>query len=259
MKIRAIWYYEGVAQLQVGDVSDIPLVWIDNFMQTYLHSDQSKAFGVFDSKRNLIKRYLRSKDSLVNDVVVCYDLVNKTFLLDDGKRFAGEVDMNWRLFAQTAHKSNQIFEDEIGKSDDWESYRCRYKTTNIKLWQPNKLKFFRWWEFAWRVNDLTKITMWSFIDGKSVMKPLVVYQWKGTIDDVGIAGVPIAWIPIWENITTYDSMKPRSKVITASHVRWKWKWNMWEMIFEGKWQDWIFDYMKLFAIPMWKFKLSDKF
>jgi hypothetical protein len=63
-------------------------------MQTYLHSDQSKAFGVFDSKRNLIKWYLRSKDSLVNDVVVCYDLVNKTFLLDDGKRFAGEVDMN---------------------------------------------------------------------------------------------------------------------------------------------------------------------
>lgn len=55
-KIRSLGYTQGIAQLQISDLSDIPAVGVDYWMQQNLEADQSQAFGYFDDSENMIKR-----------------------------------------------------------------------------------------------------------------------------------------------------------------------------------------------------------
>ena len=271
-KIRSLWYIQWVAQLQVADLSDIPLVGIDWFMQYELDTDQAECFGFFDDKRNLVKRNMRSINASTNDTVVIRDMINQWFLCDDNKSFIDEVVLWDHLYAFTAYSNDAVYEDEIGTEDRWDPINCVYESHDIKLWQANLKKFRRWAEFGWKINDATVMTISSYVDWQSIMTPMVVSAGglPGNLQQVGIAWVPIAWWGIWGTILAWNQsqigfqtpsspMNNFNKVITQSHVRVKWIGNRWRI--ETTWlaQNRMIDFMNIFVLPTKKYRLSDKF
>ena len=52
-----------------------------------LDKDQSKAFGYYLPKENLIKWFFATVDSPFNDVCIVYDIIKDAFLVDSGKVF----------------------------------------------------------------------------------------------------------------------------------------------------------------------------
>jgi len=271
MKIRSIWYIQWVAQLQVADISDIPLVGIDWFMQQELDSVQTDGFGFFDDKRNLVKWNLRPLNSPTNGIVVIYDIINTWRLCDDNKSFISEVQLWDHLYAATAYSNDVIYEDEIWTEDREQPIKCVYETHDIKLWQANLKKFWRGAEFWWKINDATTMTITSYVDWVTIMKPLIVNQWwNWTYVPVGIAWVPIAWWSIawsmlawsWWALTLQTPSYPLSdfnKVITQSQVRAKWISNRRKIETTWLWQYRLLDFMNIFVLPSKKYRLSDKF
>lgn len=260
-KIRAIGYTQWVAQLQIADVSDVPAVGIDWFMQYDLASDQSWCKGIFDDERNLIKWHVKSKYSLVNDLVVIYDVINNAFLCDDNKLFSKVTKIGKRIFAAAGTKVNRLYEDERWVTDYGREIVCVYETPDMKQWQANLKKFYRWSELGGRINGWVKIEAESFVDGRQAMKKMTV-EAGGTwqYSEVGIAWTPIAWEALagtmeWQ----LDSVVDRWKVITQSQVRLKWKSNRRRFTFSGKRMDFVIDYMALFILPTKKYRASDKF
>ena len=56
-----------------------------------LDDDQGDSFGYFNRNENLIKRFLKTKNSNLNDICLVWDLINKTRLVDENKYFSGSV------------------------------------------------------------------------------------------------------------------------------------------------------------------------
>ena len=260
-KIRAINYTAGIAQLQVSDVSDVPLVGIDWFMQEDLANTQEDCVGIFDDERNLIKRYMKTRYSLVNDICVAYDVINTAFLCDDNKNFGTITNVGSRIFATTSTKSNQVFEEETGGSDYGKKITCVYETQDMRQWQSNLKKFYRGAEFGGKINDFTQIEAESYVDGRSVMKKQTIYAGAVAIlEKQGIASNPIAGEAIGGTPkVNFDQVKSWGTVITQSQVRLKGKSNRWRLTFSGKDMNFIIDFMALFILPTKKYRYSDKF
>lgn len=265
-KIRAIGYTQWVAQLQIADISDVPAVGIDNFLQTKLAADQSKAFGFFDEKNNIIKRHFVPLWSLEPTLVVGYSLINMCYIEDTWLAFGWVTTMWSRIFAYSCRWDNKILEFEVWKSDLWNSYKCVYESQNIKYWQPNLVKFHRWAEFGWKMNQFTRQVIESFVDWKSAMRPYISYPISSTNGWL-TQGPGIAESALWEQavagtIWVSDVDAPLlnyNMVITSSMVRLKGKAIKWRLTMEGIGQDWIIDYMAGFVLPSTRYQLSDKF
>jgi hypothetical protein len=64
-----------------------------------LNDDLSKSVGFYDQKNKLIKFFVRSKNSLTNDICIIWDLVNKTFLVDNNKFYSILTNHNNKVYA----------------------------------------------------------------------------------------------------------------------------------------------------------------
>lgn len=115
-KIKTIDYVQGIDDVRVGELSDDEKVGIPNFMNN-LNDDLSKSFAFYDQKNKLIKFFVRSKNSLTNDLCIIWDLVNKTFLVDDNKFYGILVNHNNKVYAGSCLNS-VTYEDETGSDDD---------------------------------------------------------------------------------------------------------------------------------------------
>jgi hypothetical protein len=88
-KIKTLNYREGNPNPQVAVISDD----IDEFMQSQLHDDQSQAFMYYDQQENLVKLYVRTKDSTVNNLCIIRDMENLTFFFDMDKYYMGVAEL----------------------------------------------------------------------------------------------------------------------------------------------------------------------
>jgi len=52
-----------------------------------LDVDQTASFGYFVSDKNLIKWFVKTAGSTLNDVCIIYDITKDAFLIDSGKFF----------------------------------------------------------------------------------------------------------------------------------------------------------------------------
>ena len=75
--------------------------------------------------------------------MVGFSLVNQAWLIDTGKDYGGIARMGDAVYAYSTHKDNKVFEDNVGKANQGQSYSCIYLSHYIKLGQPNIVKFFR--------------------------------------------------------------------------------------------------------------------
>ena len=134
-QIGTVNYRQDVIEPQVNIISDDAGVSIQRFLDNVIDDDQSNAFGIYDRKQNLVKRSFRTNNSDVNDVILIYDIINRTFLIDDNKNFSSGIVHNERYYMGSA-TSQVIFEDEIWTSDVWQGINWYYQTQNLVFDKP---------------------------------------------------------------------------------------------------------------------------
>ncbi len=162
-KIKTIDYLQGVDDIRVGDLSDDEKVGIPNFMNS-LNDDLSKSAWFYDQKNKLIKFFVRSQNSLTTDTCIIWDLVNKTFLVDDNKFYSTLVKHNNKIYAGSCLNS-VTYEDEVWQDDDgWEIAWYRYSAI-LANWRATSNKMYNGVSTTGTIGSGTTITKDIILDG----------------------------------------------------------------------------------------------
>lgn len=163
--INRIAKWQNIYWFEVQEISQRANSWINNIMET-LDKDQTWAFGYYLPDNNLIKRFLRSKWSTINDICIIYDMVKDKFLKDNNKYFFDAVLFKGQYYAVSQINSN-ILLDEFWQTDWWNPIQFRYATKNIYITDlPDIKKTF--WETR-LLCDLNRL---------AVLKQEIYIDWK---------------------------------------------------------------------------------
>lgn len=257
-KIRSIGYKQWVAQLQVSDLSDVPNVWIDDYIQEELDPDQSDMVWYFDKVYNEIRWLVRRKNKVKNDLQLTYSLSAEWFADCVWKPFWSIAIIGENIYAFDAYQNNKVYKENTWNTFDGKMIVGVYESHPIKLWLPNIDKFWRGWERSWRVNNQTRIVLEAFVDWKTVMIPKIIFEWKWILSNVGIASYPLAWQPVAWDIVDSQFLNTLNYVATAATMRAKGKALTFRLTFYGWDQNRVVDYFAPFVFSLWKYKLSDK-
>lgn len=101
-------------------------------MDEELDDDQSTSFAIADSKKNLVKFFVKTNNSTYEDIQIIFDAVNQTFLVDDGKYYADICRFNEKYYASSPF-GLQVVQDEVGLVDDDVEIYWRYDTQELNL------------------------------------------------------------------------------------------------------------------------------
>lgn len=259
-KIRSILYKEWIIQEQIGDISDVPLIWIDDLLQ-WLNDNQDSAFGFFDRKNNLVKFFVRSVNSTVNDICIIYDMVNQCFLLDNNKNFAGMTEYNNNIYANSVFDGT-VYIDEYWQNDNDLPINWWYKTISMWLWIQTIRKQFRGMTFWWAINDTTDIWIEIYIDDRIVFTNTlkgINRGWNSSV--LGIGNTEIWGSGIWGDVNKQtNNLKSFDCVLTQWNLRDKWK--RISIKFYGNSDlapQFILDYLDIDYRPIWNYDKSDKY
>lgn len=123
-RIKTINYVQGNPVPQVAVISEE----INEYLQTELNADQSTAFATFDKQENLVKFWVRSITSTVNDTCIIWDLNAQTRFVDKDKYFNDMTQLNDVYYAGSAF-SYRVIQDEVGTDDDNSPVEWEYDTS----------------------------------------------------------------------------------------------------------------------------------
>jgi len=57
------------------------------FLEQNIDPNQSYCFGFYDRNEHTVERHLKKKGTGINNITLLYDIINDTFLVDEGKEF----------------------------------------------------------------------------------------------------------------------------------------------------------------------------
>lgn len=249
-KIWTINYKATVTQPQIAIISDIEGNSIDGFMQDNLADDQSDAVAAFDRKQNIVKFYVKSRNSTVNDICVIYDIQNETWLKDDNKYVSCVTSLNDELYSWSAF-SYKVQQEEIGDSDSWEAIYAYFETTDIVVWSPADVKQFRWMQLAGQINNQSLINVQILVDENPAFDKVID---GSTIAintlSLGLGGSPNGWEPIWGRPNSMlEDLVDFEKVVNVWGLRKTWKKIKVIFQWEEVAQNWIIDFLSLVVRP----------
>jgi len=194
-KIKAINYAVGVDQVEISNISDDPVTGINDFMDS-LDDDQSQAYGFYDSVAKQAKWYVKSRGSTVNDLVLIYDLVAKTFLVDNNKFFSCVTTHDSKIYAGSMLNGN-VYEDETGYDDDGAEIAWYRVSAPFSYGTHSKNKIWKHFEQTGTINTLTTIQQDILVDGNVVDTSTISKD--APIQGAGIGANPIGQVPIAGN------------------------------------------------------------
>lgn len=204
-KIWVINYRATVAEPQLSMISDIDINSIDGFMIDILDDDQSGAFAMFDSVNNIVKFYMRSRESLKNDVCVVYDIQRDTWLKDNNKFYWCATVMNNYIYTGSV-LDYSIYKEEFGINDRWDGIQWYFETTDQVFGTPWQLKQFRGASIAGQINNLWKVRRQILVDDSIVFDKVI--NWADIAQNIGWLGIwwaDIGWTPIGGDMYTYQT------------------------------------------------------
>ena len=161
-KIKAINYAVGVDQVEISQISDDPITGINDFMAT-LNDDLSQTWGYYDAEAKQAKWYVRSQNSTINDLTLIYDLVAKTFLVDDNKFFSCVTDHNAKIYAGSM-LNGTTYQDETGYDDDGAPIAWYRISAPFPFGFPAKNKIWTGVDLTGTINTITTIQQDILID-----------------------------------------------------------------------------------------------
>ena len=256
-RIKTINYVQGNPVPQVAVISEE----INEYLQTELNTDQSTAFATFDKQENLVKFWVRSTTSTVNDTCIIWDLNAQTRFVDKDKYYADMTELNDVYYAGSAF-SYRVIQDEVGTDDDNSPVEWEFESTYMDIWNPTMRKQFRGNRLAGRINTYATID-WEFaVDGNTVMSKQIVgstIPWNGSDLSLWIGGSEIWWEPIaWPIAESDDDLSDFERVATQGAIRATGKKCKISLSWWQLWQKLIIDYADITIRPRIRELISDK-
>ena len=188
-RIKSINYVVGVDQVEIADISNTPDVGITKFLDEQLNNDLSATVGFYDETLKHCKWFVRSRNSTVNDLVIIYDLVNQTFLIDNNKFYSCITRHSDGNYYAGGSFNTDLYQDEYGQDDDggeisW--YRYTAPLDNEKPWQNKLISEV---STTGTIDSTTVIKKEVFVDNDSVDTSYI--SKPSPVLNVGIGSSPI--------------------------------------------------------------------
>lgn len=230
-KIKTIDYIQWISELRIWELSDDEQVGIPNFMNS-LNDDLSKSVGFYDQKNKLIKFFVRSKNSLTNDICIIWDLVSKTFLVDNNKFYGILVNHNNKVYAWSCLNS-VVYEDESWTDDDWWEIAWYRYSAILANWRQTKNKMYNWVCTTGTINSTTQITKEIILDW-DIIDTSVIERQESIIG--GTASSSTGQVMTWwtTNLTT---LKNFTKDRWPEYINSIWRYLQIKYSGSGVWQD----------------------
>jgi hypothetical protein len=197
-KIATINYEGTVTTPRMRIISDKPQISIDWFMQRELDDDLSQSFWFFDEERQLVKFWVKSRKSTVPDIVIVYDLQNKTFFTFYDLFFSNVITLEWtnQIYAGGS-LSHKIMQDCSWASDCGDAINRVYETTDIAPQWTSIVQTFNWVATAGQINSQAKIQRDVRVDDAlAVWKTILGSRYTWVVSR-GIGSFAIWAEPIW--------------------------------------------------------------
>ncbi len=181
-KIKVVGRTQG-EQYDVTDLSHREGAGIDLTMQYVIHPDQSKMFGVYVPKENIVKWYCRSLSGTDIDMAIIYDVEHDTFLVDTyavtefafATQDGNDAWMMGRPAGSASTVAHKIYKDVSTTLDDTGAISFRYDTKRWNFWTPTQEKQF-WWGriFCDMANVSSEVIYQVYINGDKVWERTLV-------------------------------------------------------------------------------------
>lgn len=250
-KIKSINYVQWNPTPQVAVISES----IDWFLQD-LNQDQTGSFAFYDKQENLVKFYVKSKNSIVNDTCIIRDLDNQTRLIDKDKFYAWVASLAENTYAWS-NLSYKVIQDEVGFDDEWTPIQRSY-LWEITLWNPTQTKQRRGQKIAWKINDNTIISREVSIDEKVILSKDIIWSDIVYLSSLWLWSTPVWDEEIWWWNEEINSLVSFEKVATQGAIRTTWKRMQIRLSGWQRQQQFIVDYAEVTARARMRTKRSDK-
>lgn len=164
--ISKIARWTSVNWFEIQDLSWRKYAGIDTIMES-LDKDQTQSFWYYLSNANLIKWFVKSEWSTINDICIVYDLVKDAFLVDSWKYFYDWLFFKWYNYTVSMIEP-KVYIDEIYQDDEETWIEFEYWTKEFYLSDPTYKKIL--WESRTLldINELAELTQDIYIDGWEV-------------------------------------------------------------------------------------------
>jgi len=125
--------------------------------------DQSDSFGYYLPKENIIKWFVKSAGSSINDICIIYDIGKDAFLVDDGKYFFGGLFFKGANYTISMVEP-KVYQDEYGNDDEDGAIGFEYRTKEYYISDPTYKKILRESRTLLDINELASLTQEIWID-----------------------------------------------------------------------------------------------
>ena len=184
-KICKVYRWNNVYGYEVQEISSRKYAGIDGLMKT-LDKDQSKCWWYYLAEDNLIKWFFKSNWSVLNDVVVVYDIEKDKFLVDSDEFYGGWINFNGKNYV-ISEVEKKMYLDEYGLDDEDAPIPFEYRTKEFYRSDPSFKKIF--WEsrLTCDINSVASLKQeiwvdWSKVDEKVIDSEYLakIFGWIGS-------------------------------------------------------------------------------
>lgn len=212
-QLKTLEFRQGFTEIWVGDITNRKNQSIQRILDT-LDEDQSNAFGYYHKEKKLLFFHLKQKGEQFNNMVLVYDVINDSFLIDDNKYYSDVAKVGMKYYAGSSINM-EMYEDETGNSDRGDPISWSRTTKRFDMGNPNYRKEFRQINITGEKDNLSEILVEVIADGKAQYTTTISgEQWSPW----GLASVPTAIdMTAWEAVTeTRDGFE---KIIRSIRTR----------------------------------------
>ena len=187
-KINKIAKGQNIDWFEVLELSERKYNGISEIMST-LAVDQTDSFGYFLPKENLIKWFVKTKWSLINDICIIYDIGKDKFLVDNNKYFFDGVFFKGINYTVSMIEP-KVYQDEINQDDEDSGIQFEYWTKEFYISDPTYKKILWETRTLLDINELQALTQEIWIDGGLVdTKTLWIANYSSAVGWIGTNAV----------------------------------------------------------------------
>jgi len=252
-QIKTLNYTPGVTESQIGELSSRPGRSIQEFLNL-LDDDQSQSFGYYNRTENKVYRHVKTQGEPYNNLVIVYDVENDAFLVDNNKSFSCVTELDNKYYAGGA-ANTLLFQDEVGKDDDWVPIAWRRDTVIMNFGNPNYRKQFRTVGIGWEIDQTAEIDVEVLVDWDTEFTGTIVWDQSGNagIAASSIWGLPIAGSGFQNQRVQFEELISRGRLrAKGKKIQVKFSWN-------SIWQDFTLSALSVWLRGIGDTERGDKF
>ena len=173
--INMIARWNNIYWFEVVDMSERKYQGISKIMST-LDNDQSSAWWYFLPKEMLIKWFVRSSWSTINDICIIYDITKDKFLVDEQKYFYDGIYFKGYNYTLSQIEP-KVYLDEYWQDDEDSPIQFEYRTKEFYISEPTTKKVFRETRTLLDITPITSVTQEIYIDWLSADIKTLTWSW----------------------------------------------------------------------------------